>query len=501
MKELILSKLKKYNIKNLLLIIIISLLLFVPLIYYYTDYWSHFLVFLVLLVSIGIFNKYLYIVTSIFISLVTLFIIHIEFNWGGGFIKDRIAVALESPTYETYEYLKVYISYIDISLIIYFIVIVFFALLFIKKVQIKIFQIISIFIIISLIIFIDYKQKAIMTNPSVYIISRAINGIVEYYTDKNSNKKVYNLKKEKIECSNKFDKLLIVIGESANRNHFSLYGYKRKTTPFLDSLGVTKLNAIAPTNQTRYSVPMLISHGNVFNPQNIFRKSSLIEELKQCGYETYWISNQGRIGVHDTDITSLGKKADYVYFTNKEVNNNVSSYDSKIYKYMKNINIKSNKKQAFFIHLMGSHQYYGSRTPKKYKYFATKSIIDEYDNTIHYTDMILSKIFNLFPKDKLLFAYVSDHSDVVSETKAGHGFIPSYKDEYEIPLIIWPKINFENTGGGMLKSRYINTESFNYLIRYLVGIDEKPKLSYSTKVIDVNLKNIKDFKELNYYEK
>ena len=52
-----------------------------------------------------------------------------------------------------------------------------------------------------------------------------------------------------------------------------------KTLPCSSTL--IKFDALSPTNQTRSSVPMVISHGDVQNPENIFRRPVLIEELKK----------------------------------------------------------------------------------------------------------------------------------------------------------------------------------------------------------------------------
>lgn len=484
----------RINILKYFWLLLLSFLLFLPL-NYFIEYYTHHLVFISLLVFIGLTNRILYMIASVIVSIATVFIIHIEYNWGGGFVEDRIAVMLESPNYEMIEYIKAYVSSLDILLLVYFIILIIFIFIKVKLFQVRLLKYLSIVGILCIGLFINYKQVAIMTNPSAYITFGAINGINSFYNNQGHKYMTYDIENENIQCSDKFDKILIVIGEAVRKDHMSLYGYHRKTTPFFDSLELVKFDAIAPTNQTRSAVPMLITHGSVNNPQNIFRKHSLIEELKKCGYETYWISNQAKIGKHDTDITAIARKADNMHFVNKEINK-VSTFDELIYDYMREIDIKNNKKQAFFIHMIGSHQYYNTRTPKNHKPFGMKNIIDEYDNTIHYTDMVLSKIFDLFDKEKLLFAYTSDHAEVVSEGKVGHGFIPSYKDEYILPLIVWSKSlnKFKN-----LKQNTINTESFNYLIRYLVGIDKEVKISYSTKVIDVNLKNIVDFNRLEYY--
>ena len=111
------------KIVSIVYIIFFSVLLFLPL-NYFIEYYTHHLVFIAILIFTGLLCRHLYIISSIIVSLATIFIIHIEYNWGGGFVEDRIAVMLESPKYEIIEYLKVYLSYIDIALISYFVLLI-----------------------------------------------------------------------------------------------------------------------------------------------------------------------------------------------------------------------------------------------------------------------------------------------------------------------------------------------------------------------------------------
>ena len=66
-----------------------------------------------------------------------------------------------------------------------------------------------------------------------------------------------------------------------------------------------------------------------------------------------------------------------------------------------------------------------------------------------------------------------------------------------MPLLIWGK---DQTKISQLFSesqgKVINTESFNNIIKYLVGIDETPNVSYSTKVISLLPGNIVDYNTL-----
>jgi glucan phosphoethanolaminetransferase (alkaline phosphatase superfamily) len=133
----------------------------------------------------------------------------------------------------------------------------------------------------------------------------------------------------------------------------------------------------------------------------------------------------------------------------------------------------------------------------------SKNIIEQYDNTIFYTDTILQKIYNKFRDSKLLLIYVSDHAEVVNINKNGHGFLPAYKDEYEIPLVVYSSLknNRLNKLKILNKQSIFNMESFNKFIEYTVGIDENiSNISTSSNVFTLDPVNIIDYNNLNRFK-
>ena len=104
----------------------------------------------------------------------------------------------------------------------------------------------------------------------------------------------------------------------------------------------------------------------------------------------------------------------------------------------------NNRRQLIVIHLMGSHVSYWDRYPHAgfYKYPLDQSktrskdqvMIDEYDNSVLYTDHVLSEIMNVainhLHADEVM--YFSDHGELVTQNP-GHN-----ADQFEFQMVHIP---------------------------------------------------------------
>lgn len=272
------------------------------------------------------FSKLLFSIFIIYLNLTNIIIGHIYIHWGyaKASILPRINVAVISPKYETIEYLQTYIDYKDVLLMIYsfLVLVILYKFLVYFKHSFKILKylgrIMTIFIISIVLVLFNHHSKEPFTIPKEYI--EASNYSQLYLSREN-----YLNKLKKIFINNKnliYDKVIIIQGEAVNKHHMTIYGYNKNTTPFLSSLksknNLYVFNAIAPTNQTRYSVPILHTNTNIHNFTKAFPHSkSIIGDFNTYGYKTYWISNQGAFGKYDTTIKSIAEEANVTYFSNR----------------------------------------------------------------------------------------------------------------------------------------------------------------------------------------
>lgn len=468
---------------------------------------------LFLLITIPKFSKILFSVFIIFINLSNILIGHIALHWGYVLadIKPRIEVAFLSPTYETKEYLERYIDYRDYGLILFSFFVLFLLYRFLRHFthSYKVFRIVGAGVFVLILLSITFFINPIREFEPFSVPCE----ICTVMDDKNKIDEILKGREEyirhiKILKANRknqlYDKIVIVMGESVNKSHMGLYGYRFPTTPFLTSLQNNKklyvFNAIAPTNQTRYSIPIDLTEANVHYYENRYLHScSVLTNFKANRYETYWISNQGSVGKNDSSIASMAYEANTSFYAN--VNYLDAKTDDVLLDYLNKLQTNSNK-EMYLLHLMGSHSDYINRYKKETALFKdAKNIVEEYDNSIHYSDYILSQIYEKFKKEKLLLIYLSDHGENINLENNGHGFLPPFKDEYTVPFVIYS--NVKNPRLDEIykdnKKGYFNLENFNFIVQYVSGISNHKELSYSHDVMAVDPSNVFNFDTLDFY--
>ncbi len=473
---------------------------------------------LLMLFLIPKFSRILFLVFIIYINLTNIIIGHIFMHWGyNGDITSRIIVSLESPKHESLEYLMTFINYKDVLLVLYTIVTL--ALLykfFVHfKHSFKIIRFLGFILFVAILLPISFYK-----NPIKYVEPFSIPN--EYEEAKkfslypklrikylNSLPKKPYVNKKKI-----YDIIVVIQGESVNKHNMSIYGYNRNTTPFFSSLRNNKnfyiFNAISPANLTRLAVPILNTKATVYNYFDAFMHSrSIVGDFKLYGYETHWISSQANSGQFDSTSSSMSAEADTVFFANLEFRNDKKT-DQVLVDHLNSLkDEKTSVPQMYFIHLLGSHFAYDKRFTEDFAlYKNATSIQDLYDNTIYYTDHILKNIFNHFEKKigkdkKILFVYTADHGEFISKEleEGGHGSLSPFKDEYEVPFVMYSTIKNDRINELSNKNMkgYFNLENLNYMIEYVSGIGDKANISYSPNVMASDHTNILNYDNLKFY--
>ena len=302
-----------------------------------------------------------------------------------------------------------------------------------------------------------------------------------------------------VECRIPYDKIVVVLGESAVSDHMGMFGYARPTTPFASRSGAHAFDALSPSNQTRISLALMLTRTAPEAFEGFYRTHSLVSELRACGFRTTWISNQGRRGSSDSFSSSIAAEADEQVFLN-ELSWKDVKLDGAIVGELESRGVFRRSRQATFVHLIGSHSEYDKRYPEGFGFPNLPDTVSQYDNSILYTDHVLSDLYRRFAGGSLLFIYVSDHGQVVSNGLHGSGFSPGYQEEFRAPLLVWTADTaaIETLRRAIGGSR-VNLESFDDIVRYLSGLSTTLEVSSRSTVSVLTPGNLEDYRELGTF--
>ncbi|WP_281649270.1 phosphoethanolamine transferase [Novacetimonas hansenii] len=230
--------------------------------------------------------------------------------------------------------------------------------------------------------------------------------------------------------------VVLVIGESARRDHLHMYGYDVPDTPEMEREdGLLRFgDMVTPFDYTVGSVPVILSqYDRVMSPR--ITQHDLISLFNAAGYGTWWISNHPRLGPYDSVIGAYSEQARHVIYTT--VHGGMMSrpkLDEALLPEFAHALHNAHGNTFIVVHIFGSHEFVADRFPRAYARFGS-----DYDDSIAYTDHIMAQITDMLratPGDNMLF-HVADHGVRVDECTAGHTQHGDLKQDYAVPFLIW----------------------------------------------------------------
>lgn len=289
----------------------------------------------------------------------------------------------------------------------------------------------------------------------------------------------------------------IVVGETARADHFSLCGYDRPTNPRLSALSdrLVACNALSESNTTHKSVPMLLSYLDARNfEDSIYTSKGLLTALREAGFSTAFISNQGRNG---SFIDFFGEEADTTVFLRDTWHDPSASvpHDLDLLPHLAGqLHSHPDRRLAIVLHSYGSHFKYDDRYPADFDApfpvngFLKASpdnrdnLVNAYDNTIAYTDTFLASIADTLCATgrPAAMVYVSDHGEDIYDDRLNRFLhaspLPTYH-QLHVPLIVWCSEAYDAVNPGALDRARANsskpvssTRSFFHTILDIAGI-------------------------------
>ena len=256
--------------------------------------------------------------------------------------------------------------------------------------------------------------------------------------------------------------VVLVAGETARADSFSLDGYARLTNPRLandDIINFTRVSACGTATAT--SLPCLFSPLSREDYSDAAGKGSesLLDVLQRAGLSVVWRDNnsgcKGTCGrVEYENLSHLGIpeycKADGECF------------DEVLLEGLRRLVTAHPGDLAIVLHQKGSHgPAYFQRVPAEFEQFTPschssqltacdrQSIVNAYDNTILYTDWVLDKTIRLLQREfgdmDTALVYVSDHGESLGENNLylhGAPYFIAPAEQTHVPMITWLSENY-----------------------------------------------------------
>jgi glucan phosphoethanolaminetransferase (alkaline phosphatase superfamily) len=264
---------------------------------------------------------------------------------------------------------------------------------------------------------------------------------------------------------------VLVVGETARASSFQIDGYPRETTPLLsanpDVISFQDVSAAAPC--TLLSVPLLLTPASASQVAQAMSMPSCMGVFKKAGYRVHWLSTQRKHGPYDTTVSVFSNDADDAAFLSGKLDTAErgryeATFDGDLLPHLKESLAKNEPRVLLVLHTMGSHMPYHRRYPAKFAHFSVNTAVCEtvtsmgkptpeqmvnmenaYDNSVRYTDYVLSQVIRLLEEQKAIstMTYVSDHGENPGKTESmpyAHGDMT--QDVLHVPMMVWASHQF-----------------------------------------------------------
>ncbi|WP_064792320.1 phosphoethanolamine transferase [Shewanella woodyi] len=300
--------------------------------------------------------------------------------------------------------------------------------------------------------------------------------------------------------------MVLVVGETARAKNYEYYGYDKPTNSHTKKHGVTAFkNMTSCGTATAVSVPCMFSNmkRENYDARRAQAQDGVLDVLDHAGIQQVWLDNDsGCKGVCDR-IANITIKQD----SSPELCDGHSCYDQVLLDQLdKELAKVEHRDTLIALHIMGSHgPTYYLRYPQEHKRFvpdcprsdiqncSDQALMNTYDNTILYTDYIISQVIDKLKAESEKFntgmIYMSDHGESLGEKGLylhGSPFVVAPDEQIKIPMLTWfsPSFVTENRLDQVCLGEKANKGGFSHdnLFDSLLGI-----MNIKTSVYDKKL--------------
>lgn len=335
--------------------------------------------------------------------------------------------------------------------------------------------------------------------------------IFAYYSSVRSGQVLDEIKRSTFragidDCEYTSPHIVLVIGESYNKHHSSLYGYQLATTPLqqkrMDEGELFRFtDVVTPWNITSNVFLDLFSLWEQVSKQHITNYPLFPVLFQRAGYEVTFFSNQYLMKGFRKGATN---QAGNFFLADKDLNDSLFSYrNRKSSKYDMGLvgqleqYIGKTNRPAYtldIVHLVGQHFEYSVRYPHSQSVFSlndykeralemdSKQIVMHYDNATRYNDIVLDSLLSLYENEEAIVLFVADHGEEAYDELSVHGRLfqepTKYqaKNEFEVPMWIWCSRSYQDKHPDIVSAirsstaKPFITDGLPQVLLYLAGI-------------------------------
>ena len=253
--------------------------------------------------------------------------------------------------------------------------------------------------------------------------------------------------------------MVLVVGETARAENFSLNGYGKNTNPKLAQQDILNFSQVSSCGTaTAVSVPCMFSGmpRKQYEERLASHREGLLDIAQRAGYQVTWIdNNSGCKGTCDrVNQFKIPEPIQQKWCKDKECFDDILIDSFKAY--LATIPQDDNRPRLIVLHQMGSHgPAYYKRVPAQFKVFkptcdtnaiqgcSREALLNTYDNTLLYTDYVLDSLIETLKnttKYQTALWYLSDHGESTGESGMylhGAPYAIAPTQQTHIPMLMW----------------------------------------------------------------
>jgi lipid A ethanolaminephosphotransferase len=335
----------------------------------------------------------------------------------------------------------------------------------------------------------ENKPLRMYTNPTFYLYSTGKYVYDTFYKRENVLQPLGRDAKQIKPPQERRRLTVMVVGEAARANRFSLNGYERQTNPLLAKENIINLSNVSSCGtSTAISVPCMFSHleRRNYNDATAKNTENVIDIVHHAGVSVLWRDN-------NSDSKGVAIRVPYEDFRSPK-KNSLCDEECRDEGMLVGLQEYINAQQGdilIVLHQMGNHgPAYYKRYPKAFEIFTPtcktnqveqctpEEIGNAYDNAIVYTDYFLSKTISFLKANESVFetalVYMADHGESLGEKGLYLHGIPYFmapREQTHVGAFMWFGKGFETREEVQkLRMNAENAYSHDNLFHTLLGL-------------------------------